>query len=93
MKIDKVILGVFLMASIFINAHAKGVNPVLAALKANEKIFVVERENQSLAVIEQGLTRGHIEGMHDMNHGVVKFYGKDGYVISRDGYIIKFEAG
>ncbi|MGE4419380.1 MAG: cytochrome D1 domain-containing protein [Sulfurimonas sp.] len=91
MKIDKVILGVFLMASIFINAHAKGVNPVLAALKANEKIFVVERENQSLAVIEQGLTRGHIEGMHDMNHGVVKFYGKDGYVISRDGYIIKFD--
>lgn len=91
MKIDKVILGVFLTASIFINAHAKGLNPVLAALKANEKIFVVERENQSLAVIEQGLTRGHIEGMHDMNHGVVKFYGKDGYVISRDGYIIKFD--
>ena len=26
-----------------------------------------------------------------MNHGVVKFYGKDGYVISRDGYVIKFD--
>jgi protein NirF len=26
-----------------------------------------------------------------MNHGVVKFYDNDGYVISRDGYIIKFD--
>ncbi|MCK9472738.1 cytochrome D1 domain-containing protein [Sulfurimonas sp.] len=91
MKIGKVILGVSLVASLFVNAHAKGVNPVLAALKANEKIFVVERESGSLAVVEQGLTRGCIEGMHDMNHGVVKFYDNDGYVISRDGYIIKFD--
>lgn len=26
-----------------------------------------------------------------MNHGVVKFDGKDGYVISRDGYVVKFD--
>lgn len=29
--------------------------------------------------------------MRNMNHGVVKFGGKDGYVISRDGYVIKFD--
>jgi protein NirF len=59
--------------------------------KAKEKIFVVERESSSLAVIENGLPKGHIEGMHNMNHGVVKFMDKDGYVISRDGYVIKFD--
>src|SRR3990167_1121562 len=91
MKINKVLLGASLIATLFINAHAKGVNPIFAELKGNEKIFVVERENSSLAVIEQGMTKGHIEGMRDMSHGVVKFYGKDGYAISRDGYIIKFD--
>ncbi len=55
-----------------------------------EKIFVVERESQSLAVIEDGLTKSHIENMHNMNHGVVKFKGDDGYLISRDGYVVKF---
>ncbi len=60
-------------------------------LQANEKVFVVERENQSLAVIEKDLPRSHMQNMHNMNHGVVKFDGKDGYVISRDGYVVKFD--
>ena len=58
---------------------------------ASEKIFVVERENESLAVIEEGIKSSSIGNMRNMNHGVVKFYGKDGYVISRDGYVIKFD--
>ena len=57
----------------------------------HEKFFVVERESESLAVIEDGLPKSHIEHVHNMNHGVVKFYGKDGYLISRDGYIVKFD--
>ncbi len=63
----------------------------LINIQASEKIFVVERESQSLAVIEKDLPRSHMEHMHNMNHGVVKFDGKDGYVISRDGYVIKFD--
>ncbi len=59
--------------------------------KTEEKYFIVERENSSLAVVEHGLPRAHLEDMHNMNHGVVKFDGKDGYVISRDGYIMKFD--
>jgi len=59
--------------------------------KIEEKYFIVERENSSLAVVEHGLPRTHLEDMHNMNHGVVKFDGKDGYVISRDGYIMKFD--
>lgn len=91
MKIDKIISAAALVAALFVNAQAKGVNPIFAELRGNDKIFIVERESSSLAVIEQGLTRNHMQGMHDMNHGVVKFYENDGYVISRDGYIIKFD--
>ena len=58
---------------------------------AKEKFFVVERESESLSTIYDGLKRTNIEGMHNMNHGVVKFDGKDGYVISRDGYVVKFD--
>ena len=59
-------------------------------LSAKEKYFVVERESESLAVIEDGLAKRHMEHMHNMNHGVVKFSGNDGYLISRDGYVVKF---
>ena len=87
----KLFVAASLAVALLSSAQAKGVNPVLAELKGNEKIFVVERESKSLAVVEQGMTKGHIDGMRDMNHGVVKFYDKDGYAISRDGYIIKFD--
>jgi protein NirF len=57
---------------------------------AKDKLFVVERESNSVAVIEDGLPRNHMENMHNMNHGVMKFYENDGYIISRDGYIVRF---
>ncbi len=56
-----------------------------------EKIFVVERESSSLAVITDGLTKTHMENMHNMNHGIIKFYGNDAYLISRDGYVVRFD--
>jgi protein NirF len=58
---------------------------------ASEKIFVVERESESVAVINKGLPKSHMENMHNMNHGIIKFEGKDGYLISRDGYVVKFD--
>jgi len=60
-------------------------------LNAKEKYFVVERESDSVAIIEDGLTKRHMENMHNMNHGVIKFDGDDGYLISRDGYVVKFD--
>jgi len=60
-------------------------------LSAKEKYFVVERESESVAIIEDGLTKRHMEHMHNMNHGIIKFSGKDGYLISRDGYVVKFD--
>ena len=58
---------------------------------ASEKIFVVERESESIAIINKGLTKSHIENMHNMNHGIIKFDGKDGYLISRDGFVVHFD--
>ena len=60
-------------------------------LSAKEKYFVVERESESVAVIEDGLTKRHMEHMHNMNHGIIKFDGDDAYLISRDGFIVKFD--
>lgn len=57
---------------------------------AKEKIFVVERESESLAIINKGLTKSHMTNVHNMNHGIIKFDGKDGYLISRDGYVVRF---
>ena len=60
-------------------------------LSAREKIFVVERENSALAVIDFNLVVNEIIDMHNFNHAVVKFRDNDGYVITRDGYVIKFD--
>jgi protein NirF len=58
---------------------------------ASEKLFVIERESESIAIINKGLTKSHMKNMHNMNHGIIKFDGADGYLISRDGYVVKFD--
>ena len=60
-------------------------------LFGGEKIFVVERENSSLAVVKDYKLIDRLKDIHNMNHGVVKFDGDDGYLISRDGYVVKFD--
>ena len=58
---------------------------------ANEKLFVVERESESVAIIKEGLVKSHMKNMHNMNHGIIKFDGTDAYLISRDGYVVQFD--
>ncbi len=58
---------------------------------SSEKLFVVERESQSIAVIKKGLVKSHIKNVHNMNHGIIKFDGDDAYLISRDGYVVRFD--
>lgn len=77
----RAVLGVLVLGMAFLGVSAD----------AKEKYFVVERESESVAVIEEGLTRRHMEHMHNMNHGIIKFDGKDAYLISRDGYVVKFD--
>ena len=60
-------------------------------LPAKDKLFIVERESESLATIRDGLMRTKMKNMHNMNHGVLKFKDHEAYLISRDGYIVKFD--
>lgn len=57
----------------------------------DEKVFVVERETSSLAVIKGFVLNDRIEDMRNTNHATVKFFENDGYMITRDGYVIKFD--
>ncbi|RXJ57604.1 cytochrome D1 domain-containing protein [Candidatus Marinarcus aquaticus] len=65
------------------------ISMLLTCLQA-EKLFVVQREDSSLAVINNNKVTHTVSHMRNMNHGIVKFYNKDAYVISRDGYVIRF---
>ncbi|MRI83823.1 MAG: nitrite reductase [Nitratiruptor sp.] len=64
---------------------------LVMVLQGAEKLFVVEREDGALAVIENRQLTNEITGLHNLNHGVVKFIDQDGYLITRDGYLIKFD--
>ncbi len=62
-----------------------------ATPSASEKLFVIERESESIAIINKGLTKSHMKNMHNMNHAIIKFDNKDAYLISRDGYVVRFD--
>ena len=79
----KIILGMLTCATLSTTLFA--VTPTV-----KEKLFVVERESEALAIIEDGLTKRYMKNMHNMNHGIIKFDGKDAYLISRDGYVVHF---
>lgn len=59
--------------------------------QANEKIFVVERSDSALSVIENHKHKSRITNLHNFNHAVVKFHKNEGFIITRDGYVIKFD--
>jgi len=81
--IKKLLLASTVASALFITLQAEVIKPFIIN-GSTEKIFVVERESSSLAIIEKGLPRSRIKNMHDMNHGVVKFYGRDGFVVKFD---------
>ena len=64
---------------------------LLNMMSKSDKIFVVERENSALAVIKRNILQNEIKNLHNLNHAVVKFRDNDGYLITRDGYVIKFD--
>ncbi len=57
----------------------------------SEKVFVVERESESVAIIQNFKVKSHMKNMHNMNHGIIKFDKNDGYLISRDGFVVHFD--
>ncbi|MES0337401.1 MAG: cytochrome D1 domain-containing protein [Candidatus Magnetobacterium sp. LHC-1] len=58
-----------------------------------EKVFVVEREREALALIEDGKLLREISGVKNLNHATVKFHKGFLYVISRDGFLSKVDLG
>lgn len=58
-----------------------------------EKVYVVEREREKLAVIEDGILSGEIGSLGNLNHATAKFNKNFIYVISRDGCLSQINTG
>ncbi len=91
MKLHKIVIAAILFGSSMLYSAEKPKDPSEVLPRSKDKIFVVERENSALAIIENNMFKGEIKGLHNFNHAVVKFRDNDGYVITRDGYVIKFD--
>lgn len=70
---------------------------LLAALAADpapapERVWVVQRDKGSLAVLEGGARVAEVAGLGTLSHATVKFHQGAGYVVSRDGYLSKIDA-
>jgi len=91
MGVVKVAVASILATAISLYAGKFDAKKVDKIMLDSDKIFVVERENSALAVIEHNVLQNEIKNMHNFNHAVVKFRDNDGYVITRDGFVIKFD--
>ncbi len=56
-----------------------------------EKLYVVERERGSLAVIVDGEFKKEIKNLGNLNHAIVKTDGNFSYCIARNGYFSKID--
>lgn len=57
----------------------------------DEKIYVVERERESVFVLDHGNEK-HIRDLGNLNHATMKFVGDYGFVLARDGYLSKIDS-
>ncbi|NPA12498.1 MAG: NirF protein [Aquificae bacterium] len=64
---------------------------ILTQFALAEKLYVVERERGSLAVIQDGKLVGEIKDLGNLNHSIVKTKGDYSYCIARDGYFSKID--
>lgn len=62
-----------------------------ASMNNQEKIFVVERDRESVFVLENS-KQSEIVDLGNLNHATIKFEGDFGYVLARNGFITKFNA-
>jgi len=58
--------------------------------KIPQKIYIVERERESLYVLD-GVNEKTISDLGNLNHATMKFRGKYGYLLARDGYVSKID--
>jgi len=60
---------------------------LLTAVAFPQKIYVVERERGSLAVIAGDRVIHEIRNLGNLNHATLKFLGDRAYLVSRDGFL------
>jgi len=65
---------------------------VVTSVIASEKLFIIERETNSVAIIENEKKVSKMQNLGNTNHSLIKFDKDKGFIISRDGYIIKFDS-
>ncbi len=64
---------------------------IIFSFSFGEKLYIVERERGSLAVIENEKLIGEIKNLGNLNHAIVKTDGDYSYCISRNGYFSKID--
>ncbi|WP_457600744.1 cytochrome D1 domain-containing protein [Hydrogenivirga sp.] len=64
---------------------------LLVSLGFSVKVYVVEREQGAVAVVENGKLVGEIKGVGNTNHATLKFLGRNAYMVSRDGFLSKID--
>lgn len=64
---------------------------ILRSENTNEKVYVVERERESLSVIKNKKEFQTIKDLGNLNHATMKFKNGFGYVLARDGFISKID--
>ena len=63
----------------------------LFALAYAEKVYVVERERGSVAVVEGDRLKSEVRDLGDLNHATIKFFNGNAYVVSRDGFLSRID--
>ncbi len=66
---------------------------ILSFAWSTEKLYVVQRERSSLAVVQNGKLVKTVENLGNLNHATLKFRGRFAYIISRDGILSKIDTG
>ncbi len=64
---------------------------IFAISHAVDKVYVVQRERSSLAVVYGDELSKVVENLGNLNHATLKFYKGKAYLISRDGFLSKID--
>ena len=62
-----------------------------SGVKVKQKVYVVERERESIVSFDHNGEEERISNLGNLNHATIKFKNGFGYVLARDGFISKFD--
>lgn len=77
--------GLLIFLQVFTSCAIVSTSPV------TDKIYVVERERESLSVIESHQEKSIVKGLGNLNHATLKFRKGFAYTLARDGFLSKVD--